>query len=54
MAADPTAPVTIAQLDAQLVSALGLLPSARFFTAQIRAAGHHPRRGTSAPKSPRG
>ena len=29
MAADPSAPVTIAQLDAQLVRALGLLPSAR-------------------------
>src|SRR6185312_10183471 len=44
MALDPTAPVTLAQLDAQLVKALGLLPSARVFTAQIRAAGILPTR----------
>jgi cell wall-associated NlpC family hydrolase len=44
MAADPFAPVTIAQLDAQLVRALGVLPSARLFTAQIRAAGITPTR----------
>jgi len=44
MAADPSAPVTIAQLDAQLVRALGMLPSARLFTAQIRAAGITPTR----------
>jgi cell wall-associated NlpC family hydrolase len=44
MAADPSTPVTIAQLDAQLVRALGLLPSARFFTAQVRAAGITPTR----------
>ena len=44
MAADPSAPVTIAQLDAQLVRALGLLPSARLFTAQVRAAGITPTR----------
>ena len=42
MAAAPSTPVTIAQLDAQLVRALGLLPSARFFTAQVRAAGIAP------------
>ncbi len=42
MAADPTAPVTIKQLDAQLVRALGLLPTARQFTAAIRAAGLTP------------
>ena len=45
MAADPSAPVkTIAQLDAQLVRALGLLPSAREFTAEARAAGITPPR----------
>ena len=44
MAADPSTPVTIAQLDAQLVRALGLLPSARLFTAQVRAAGITPTR----------
>jgi hypothetical protein len=37
-------PVTISQLDAQLVSALGLLPAARQFTAAIRAAGLTPTR----------
>jgi hypothetical protein len=36
---DPSAPATIAQLDAQLVRALGLLSSAREFSAGIRAAG---------------
>ena len=44
MAADPSVPVTIAQLDAQLVRALGLLPAARLFTAQVRAAGLTPTR----------
>jgi cell wall-associated NlpC family hydrolase len=44
MAAGPSTPVTIAELDAQLVRALGLLPSARFFTAQVRAAGITPTR----------
>jgi cell wall-associated NlpC family hydrolase len=39
VALNPSAPVTIAQLDAQLVRALGLLPVARQFTAAIRAAG---------------
>jgi len=43
-ALNPTAPVTIVQLDAQLVSALGLLPTARQFTATIRAAGLVPTR----------
>src|SRR3954454_3764982 len=44
MAADPSAPVTIAQLDAQLVRALGLLDAARLFTARVRAAGIVPPR----------
>ena len=44
IALNPTAPVTIAQLDAQLVRALGLLPAARQFTAAIRAAGLTPTR----------
>jgi cell wall-associated NlpC family hydrolase len=35
----PSTPVTIAQLDAQLVRAIGLLPVARQFTAVIRADG---------------
>jgi cell wall-associated NlpC family hydrolase len=35
----PSTPVTIAQLDAQLVRAIGLLPVARQFTATIRADG---------------
>ena len=42
--ADPSAPVTIAQLDAQLVRALGLLPVARQFSAGVRAAGLVPSR----------
>src|SRR6185312_13904359 len=42
--ASPAVPVTIAQLDAQLVSALGLLPVARQFTASIRTAGLVPTR----------
>src|SRR5262245_16920579 len=37
--ANPAVPVTLAQLDAQLVRGLGLLPVARQFTASIRAAG---------------
>src|SRR5262249_3662823 len=40
--ADPSMPVTIAQLDAQLVRGLGLLPVARQFTAGIRGAGLRP------------
>jgi NlpC/P60 family protein/S-layer family protein len=44
MALDPSAPVTIAQLDAQLVRALALLPAARQFTAGLRAAGLTPTR----------
>jgi cell wall-associated NlpC family hydrolase len=44
MAADPGATVTIAQLDAQLVNALGLLPAARQFSAGVRAAGLTPTR----------
>ena len=44
IAADPTAPVTIAQLEAQLVRALGLLPAAREFSAGVRAAGLTPTR----------
>ena len=44
LAVDPSAAVTIAQLDAQLVRALGLLPAARQFTAGIRAAGLTPTR----------
>ena len=43
-AADPGAPATIVQLDAQLVRAIGLLPVAREFTAGIRAAGLTPPR----------
>jgi cell wall-associated NlpC family hydrolase len=35
----PSTPVTISQLDAQLVRAIGLLPAARQFTAVIRADG---------------
>ena len=42
--ANPVVPVTIAQLDAQLVRGLGLLPVARQFTASIRAAGLVPTR----------
>jgi cell wall-associated NlpC family hydrolase len=43
--ADPAATATIGQLDAQLVRALGLLPTARQFTAAVRAAGLTPRTG---------
>ncbi len=43
--ADPAAPATIGQLDAQLVRALGLLPAARQFTVGARAAGLTPRSG---------
>jgi cell wall-associated NlpC family hydrolase len=43
-AANPAVPVTIAQLDAQLVGGLGLLPVARQFTASLRAAGLVPTR----------
>ncbi len=43
-APDPAAPATIAQLDAQLVRALGLLPVAREFSARVRAAGLTPPR----------
>ncbi len=39
VAPDPAVPATVAQLDAQLVRALGLLPAARQFSAGIRAAG---------------
>ena len=45
VAADPGAPATIGQLDAQLVRALGLLPAARQFSAGVRAAGLTPRTG---------
>lgn len=50
MAADPASPVTIAQLDAQLVKSLGLLPTAQQLTAQLRASGIAPPRnfGTEA------
>src|SRR5438477_2089781 len=43
-------PVTITQLDAQLVRALGLLPAARQFSSAVRAAGLVPTRyfGTEA------
>ncbi|HKP19816.1 MAG TPA: C40 family peptidase [Gaiellaceae bacterium] len=41
---DASAPATIAQLDAQLVRGLGLLPSARLFSAAIRDAGLTPTR----------
>jgi cell wall-associated NlpC family hydrolase len=44
MGADPAAPVTISQLDGQLVRGLGLLPAARQFTAAVRDAGLHPTR----------
>jgi cell wall-associated NlpC family hydrolase len=44
MTADPAAPVTIAQLDAQLVRAIGLLPVARMFSGGVRAAGLTPTR----------
>ena len=42
MLADPSTPATIAQLDAQLVRALGLADTARLFTAGVRAAGLTP------------
>jgi cell wall-associated NlpC family hydrolase len=42
MVADPSAPVTMKQLDAQLVRGLGLLPTARRFTAALHAAGVAP------------
>ena len=45
VAANPGAPATIGQLDAQLVRALGLLPAARQFSAGVRAAGLTPRTG---------
>jgi cell wall-associated NlpC family hydrolase len=45
VAANPGAPATIGQLDAQLVRALGLLPAARQFSAGVRAAGLTPRAG---------
>ena len=44
LSADPDTPVTIAQLDAQLVRGLGLLPAAREFSAGVRAAGLVPTR----------
>jgi cell wall-associated NlpC family hydrolase len=44
MVADPSAPATIAQLDAQLVRALGMLPVARRFSAGVRAVGLAPPR----------
>ena len=44
LAADPGTPVTIAQLDAQLVRGLGLLPAAREFSSGVRAAGLVPTR----------
>jgi cell wall-associated NlpC family hydrolase len=44
VAADPAQPATIAQLDAQLVRALGMLPVARQFSGAIRAAGLIPPR----------
>jgi cell wall-associated NlpC family hydrolase len=43
--ADPGAPATLGQLDAQLVRGLGLLSVARDFTAAARAAGLAPRSG---------
>jgi len=44
IAPDPAAPVTIAQLDAQLVRVIGLLPVAREFSAGLRADGLTPTR----------
>lgn len=44
MAADPSAPATIAQLDAQLVRGVGLLPVARRLSESLRAAGLTPPR----------
>ena len=40
----PATPVTISQLDAQLVQALGLLPAARQFSVGLRSAGLVPTR----------
>ena len=45
VAANPGAPATIGQLDAQLIRALGLIPAARQFSAGVRAAGFTPRTG---------
>jgi cell wall-associated NlpC family hydrolase len=42
--ASPAVPVTVSQLDAQLVRGLGLLPVARQFTASLHAAGLVPTR----------
>ncbi len=42
--ADPGSAATIAQLDAQLVNAVGLLPAARQFSSALRAAGLTPTR----------
>jgi cell wall-associated NlpC family hydrolase len=42
--ANPAVPVTVSQLDAQLVRGLGLLPVARQYTASLRAAGLVPTR----------
>jgi len=44
IAANPSMPVTLWQLDAQLVRSLGLLPAAQQFTAAIRSAGLVPTR----------
>src|SRR5436190_20801499 len=43
-ALNPTVPVTISQLDAELVRAFGLLPAARQFSTAVRAAGLVPTR----------
>ena len=43
-ALNPASPVTISQLDAQLVGAIGLLPTARQFSSAIRAGGLVPTR----------
>lgn len=42
IAADPSAPVTVARLDAHLVRALGLADAARQFSSGLRAAGLEP------------
>ena len=44
VALNPAMPVTISQLDAQLVRSLGLLPAAQQFSAAIRSAGLVPTR----------
>ena len=54
MAADPSAPVTIAQLDAQLVRALGIFPRLVCFTGADPRGRRSSRRGTSARRSPPG